>query len=71
MVPPMTETEMHQALEAAHRAGIDLDLLDTNLALSVAERLRQHDLALGLIEKLEEAKRVRDGAVQPASAAHR
>ena len=37
-----------QALEEARRAGIDLDLLDTNLALSVKERWQQHDAALEL-----------------------
>ncbi len=31
-------TAAEQALEDARRAGIDLDLLDTNLALSVKER---------------------------------
>lgn len=44
-----------QALEEARRAGIDLDLLDTNLALPIAERWRQHDAALELALKLARA----------------
>lgn len=42
-----------QALEEARRAGIDLDLLDANLALSVDERWKQHDAALELALKLQ------------------
>ncbi|MDO8539651.1 MAG: hypothetical protein Q7S40_04360 [Opitutaceae bacterium] len=45
-----------KALEDARQAGIDLDLIDTNLALPVRERWRQHDAALALILKLEQAK---------------
>ncbi|MDD2764446.1 MAG: hypothetical protein PHE83_10780 [Opitutaceae bacterium] len=41
------------ALDEARRAGIDLDLLDTNLALSFAERWRQHEVALELVEEYE------------------
>ncbi len=51
-------------LEVAAKAGIDLDLLDTNLSLSVKERWRQHDSALAFILKLEEAKRQRDARLQ-------
>ncbi len=47
--------QMDPAIEEARRAGIDLDLLDTNLALSVAERWRQHDAALALALMLEKA----------------
>ena len=43
-----------QAIEEARRAGIDVDLLDVNLALSVGERWRQHDAALQLAVKLEQ-----------------
>ena len=35
-----------QAIEDARRAGFDMDLLDSNLALPPAERWRQHNLAL-------------------------
>ena len=43
------------AIDEARRAGIDVDLVDTNLALSVEERWRQHDAALALALKLERA----------------
>lgn len=54
-----------QLFEDARKAGIDLDLIDTNLALPVAERLRQHDGALRFILKLEKAKAARDAGLQP------
>ena len=58
----MNDTE--QILEDARWAGIDLDLIDTNLALSVAERWRQHDAAVNLAVKLEEAMKTRDAGLQ-------
>ncbi len=57
--------EQQQQVDEAPKAGIDLDLHDLNLSLSVAERWRQHDEALALIEKLEAARKSRDDAVQP------
>lgn len=57
-----------QALEEARRAGIDLDLLDTNLALSVKERWSQHDAALELALKIEQAGKNRDAKLQPTVA---
>lgn len=54
-------------IEAAAKAGIDLDLIDLNLALPVKERWRQHDGALAFILKLEEAKRQRDAGLQPTA----
>jgi hypothetical protein len=53
-----------QIFEDARRAGIDLDLVDTNLALSVAERWRQHDAAANLAVKLEGAMKARDAGLQ-------
>lgn len=49
-----------QALEAARVAGFDLDLIDTNLALPIEERWRQHDMALELMLKFERARIERD-----------
>ena len=46
-----------QAIEEARRAGIDLDLLEVNLALSVKERWEQHRSALELATKLEAARK--------------
>ena len=67
----MTKDQQRQALDDARAAGIDLDLLDLNLSLSVAERWRQHGEALAFIEKLEAARKVRDDSVQPTAATHR
>lgn len=51
-------------IEIAAKAGIDVDLIDLNLALPVKERWRQHDGAPAFILKLEEAKRKRDAGLQ-------
>ena len=68
----MTKEEQQQALDAARAAGIDLDLLDLNRSLSVAERWRQHDEALALVEQLEAARRKAcDDVVQPVAGANR
>jgi hypothetical protein len=56
-----------QSLDDARQAGIDLDLLDTNLALPIAERWRQHDAALELALKLEKAGMIRNAELQSAS----
>jgi len=53
-------TQSERALEDARQAGIDLDLLDTIQALSIAERWRQHDAAVNLATKLAEAKQAHD-----------
>jgi hypothetical protein len=57
------------ALEEARRAGIDLDLLDTNLALTVEQRWNQHDAALKLALKLEAAGKARDARLQSTASA--
>jgi len=62
-VPRMDSAE--KIFEEARRAGIDLDLVDTNLALPVGERWRQHDGALRFILKLQEAKATYDAGLQP------
>ncbi|MFN2375638.1 MAG: hypothetical protein ABR538_03825, partial [Candidatus Binatia bacterium] len=53
-----------QIFDEARSAGIDLDLLDTNLALSVAQRWRQHDDALELALTLKAAWVTRDAELQ-------
>lgn len=60
-----------EALEAARKAGFDLDLIDTNLALPIAERWRQHDSALELLLMLEAAREKRDAQLQQNLAAAR
>lgn len=56
----MTPQEKAQALDAACAAGIDLEMLETNLELSVKERWAQHDAALDFAEKLVAAKKAKD-----------
>ena len=52
----MNQTE--KIFEEARSAGIDLDLVDANLALSVDERWRQHDAALNLVLEREASLKV-------------
>lgn len=56
----VTPEQKHQAIEAARAAGIDLEMLETNLELSVKERWAQHDAALEFAEKLVAAKKAAD-----------
>jgi len=44
-------------IQAAAGYGIDITQLRDNLALSVAERLRRHQIALNTVELLQKAKR--------------
>ncbi len=67
----MTKDEKQQALDDAREAGIDLDLLDLNLSLSIAERWRQHQEAVELVEKLEAARKQHDDAIRATVAANR
>ena len=60
-------TKSADALEAAARAGLDLDLIDTNLALSTDERWRQHDAAAEMLLKFERARIERDARLSRAS----
>jgi hypothetical protein len=48
-------TNLEQTLEDARRAGIDLDLLDSNLALTYEGRVLRHESALELVLALREA----------------
>ena len=56
------------AIEAARRAGFDLDLLDSNLALSPEERVLRHDSALELVQALKKAKAAYDKLAPTAPA---
>lgn len=46
------------AVQAAADYGIDVTQLRDNLALTVAERLRRHQIALNTVELLQKAKRL-------------
>jgi hypothetical protein len=50
---PMTPND--ETLEEARRAGFDLNLIDSNLALSPEQRALRHDSALELAQALKEA----------------
>ncbi len=51
--PPKPSDAIHEAAEY----GIDISVLRANLALTPAERLRRHQIALNTVEMLREAKR--------------
>lgn len=44
-------------IQAAADYGIDISQLRDNLALTVAERLRRHQIALDTVETLQRARR--------------
>lgn len=67
----MKPKERIRALAEARQAGIDLDMLDTNLALSVKERWKQHDDSLNFAIKLRNAKLTADARLRTTSAAVR
>jgi hypothetical protein len=52
-----TPPELPEAIREAVEYGIDISLLRANLALTPAERLRRHQIALNTVEMLREAKR--------------
>ncbi len=54
-------------IAAAEQAGIDLSLVDENLRLPVKIRWEQHDAALNLVLKLQEAREKYDAKLQPAA----
>lgn len=58
-----------QALEDARRAGIDLDLLDSNLALTYEERVLRHASAQELMWAMREAGAAYEKPARPAATA--
>ena len=56
--------ETDPSIEEARLAGFDLNLIEINLSLSPEERWRQHDMALTVIQELEEARLTRDARLQ-------
>ena len=55
--PQRTPSEPTGAIRAAVEYGIDVEMLRANLALTPAERLRRHQMALNTVEMLRKAKR--------------
>lgn len=56
-----------QALEDARRAGIDLDLLDSNLAMTCEQRVLRHESARELVLALKEARVANEKPAPPAA----
>jgi len=56
-----------QALEEARRAGIDLSLLDSNLALTYEERVLRHASAQELMWALKEAGAAYEKSARPVA----
>ena len=56
--------ETDPSFEESRFAGFDLNLIEINLSLSPEERWRQHDMALIVIQELEEARLTRDARLQ-------
>ncbi len=55
--PEQIPPESSGAIRAAVEYGIDVEMLRANLALTPAERLRRHQIALNTVEMLRKAKR--------------
>jgi hypothetical protein len=63
----MSKESAEQILEVARRAGFDLDLIDTNLALTPEQRWQQHDAAMDLALALEAGRNARDAGISQAA----
>ena len=63
--------DIHPAIAAAEKAGFDINLIDSNLALSPAERWRQHSLALEMALELQQARLIRHARLQSTPAPSR
>ena len=58
MEPAKKRVEAIGPVQTAANYGIDIAQLRDNLALTVAERLRRHQIALNTLEKLRTAERL-------------
>lgn len=56
--PVRRRSDILEAIEAASDYGINVSQLRDNLRLTVAERLRRHQIALNTVELLQKAKRL-------------
>jgi|LauGreDrversion4_2_1035121.scaffolds.fasta_scaffold1007045_2 hypothetical protein len=64
----MTREQAQAAILEAERAGLDLSLVDSNLRLSLEDRLRRHDAALEFKLALRAAGEAMDAQAARASA---
>jgi hypothetical protein len=53
-----SSTEQKDPIQAAAEYGIDIAMLEANLARSPSERIRRHQIALETFNKLRKARRV-------------
>ncbi|MFM9090853.1 MAG: hypothetical protein ACKOUK_03815 [Verrucomicrobiota bacterium] len=67
----MTEEQAKAAIAEAERAGLDLTLVDSNLALSLEDRLRRHDAALAFQRALRAATATSDASTARTAASAR
>jgi len=54
------DRRLRQPVDQVHKAveyGIDISMLRDNLARTVAERMRRHEIALATVEMLRKARR--------------
>ena len=58
-------------IKEAEKAGFDLSLVDSSLALTHEERARQHDQALALVLEFDRIRRERDAKLESPAAAAR
>lgn len=65
----MNRNEAIAALAAAEKAGIDLSLLDSNLALSYEDRVLRHESALELMQTMREAGLAHEKSIDAAAKA--
>ena len=64
-------TQANDALAEAERAGFDLSLMEENLRLTAAERIRRHDQALALVREFDRIRRERDAKLEGVAPAAR
>jgi uncharacterized NAD-dependent epimerase/dehydratase family protein len=53
---PQEQPQSSDAIQEAVEYGIDISMLRANLALSPAERLRRHQIALDRVRRLQKAR---------------
>ena len=64
-------SDAEKALAEAERVGLDLSLVDSNLRLSIDERLWRHDSALELVLEMRRAGKALHAQTPPVAATAR
>lgn len=71
LFPMLNKPDSRSAAEVAAGAGVDINLIECNLALPVEERWRQHSLALEMALELQQARIDRDTGLQSSPSSTR